>query len=261
MSFVDQLGAAIKAENTPVPIYGKVAERVDAERGGDTGGFTYGEAKAILLTNPALRREVMDKFPDYALHVATLGDTVWFGSYDHGGSVESIEWIVLEKDQKKLFLVSKLGLDCKPFHYEYTNESWATCSLRAWLNGEFLNTAFTKEESRMIQFTPVGADREVNIYANHGENTLDKLFLLSMTDAMHFFRSDEERQCVPTAFAEARGAYKLNGHCWWWLRTPGYAPMSYCITYVNDKGEIKDHGDGIEHADNAIRPAMWINLA
>ena len=260
MTYSDQLGAAIKAENVPVPVYGKAAEAAKKELPGDNSLVSYAEARAVLLSNQALRREVMEKYPDYALRVATLGDTVWFGSYDYGGSVESIEWIVLRRDGKKLLLLSKQGLDAAPMHPVYENVAWSGCTLRNWLNGEFVKTAFTSQEQSMILYTPLSPDREVNIYANHGENTMDRLFLLTLSDVREYFPKEQDRLCEPTAYAVSRGAYCREGKCWWWLRTPGCAPLYYTFCYLNERGELKDRGDGVDHPDNAVRPAMWISL-
>ena len=42
----------------------------------------------------------------------------------------------------------------------YTPVTWADCTLRDWLNGEFLNTAFTSEEQAMLRSVVVSADVE-----------------------------------------------------------------------------------------------------
>ena len=42
----------------------------------------------------------------------------------------------------------KKNLDCQPYNEEYDSVTWETCTLRAWLNGPFLNAAFTRTQQR-----------------------------------------------------------------------------------------------------------------
>ena len=71
-----------------------------------------------------------------------VGDIVKFGNY-HG---EGIEWQVLDVKDDKVLLITKYGIDSKLYDEEYGEANWEKCSLRNWLNGEFLNKAFNKEE-------------------------------------------------------------------------------------------------------------------
>ena len=80
----------------------------------------------------------------YLVQNVEVGDVIKFGSYeqddDTSNGKEEIEWIVLEKDNASILLISKYGLDCQPFYTSLTDVTWETCSLRTWLNGTFLNT-------------------------------------------------------------------------------------------------------------------------
>lgn len=73
-----------------------------------------------------------------------------FGVYEQDGDLtngpEPIEWEVLGTDSNGTLLVSRYILDCQPYNTEYVDVTWETCSLRAWLNDDFLNTAFTPFE-------------------------------------------------------------------------------------------------------------------
>ena len=89
--------------------------------------------------------------------------------------------------------------------------------LRSWLNNTFLNAAFSAEEQKQILITTVTTDKNPSYSTNPGNNTSDKLFLLSITEADKYFTSDSARQCKPTAYAEAQGCYVnlSDGTCWW----------------------------------------------
>lgn len=86
-----------------------------------------------------------------------VGDTYRFGSYEQDNNKsngqEDIEWLVLAKEGTKILVISKEALDCKP--YSYTNVTWETCTLRKWLNNDFINAAFSADERTMI---PSGGD-------------------------------------------------------------------------------------------------------
>ena len=178
-----------------------------------------------------------------------VGDTYKFGSYEQNNKTsdgkEEIEWIVLEKDGMSLLLISKYALDCQQYDTSYTNVTWGTCSLRKWLNGTFINNAFSTAEQNMIQSTTVTADKNLSYSTSPGNNTTDKVFLLSITEANKYFKSDEARKCTPTDYTIAQGAWTINSYktggraiCWWWLRSPG---------------------NGSDRA-GGVRPILWINL-
>ena len=254
---------AIASEKSPIPVY-KDGKEIEPHRFSALGEISYSDAVIVLNINTELRHRFIEEYPEYGLAVAKVGDTVFFGSYKQkdGSERDSIEWIVLEKDRNNLKLLSKYGLDCKVYNAEYENITWEDSDLRKWLNSEFVDKAFTKEEKSMIPFTSVKVDKLDNIYANHGNNTSDKVFLMSATEAKLYFENNEARQCKATDYAVKQGAYvnDENGFSWYWLRTPGWAPMAYCQTNVNHKGEVSLVGDSVDHTDNAIRPVIWVGV-
>jgi len=89
----------------------------------------------------------------------TIGNIVRFGLYEQDNNLdngpEEIEWIVLDVQQEKSLLLSKYGLDAICYNTEKTNVTWETCTLRSWLNSEFLKKAFTMQEQSAILSTKV----------------------------------------------------------------------------------------------------------
>lgn len=73
-----------------------------------------------------------------------------FGKYEQDNNTsngkEKIEWLVLEVKDGKALVISKYALDCKPYNTSSTNVTWETCSLRNWLNNDFINSAFSATE-------------------------------------------------------------------------------------------------------------------
>ena len=192
-----------------------------------------------------------------------VGDVYKFGSYEQDNNKsngqEDIEWLVLEKDGTKILVVSKYALDCKPYNTSYTDVTWETCTLRKWLNNDFLGSAFSANEKAMIPTVTVSADKNPDYNTNPGNAMQDQVFLLSITEANKYFSSDSARQCKPTDYAVANGAWESDsGNCWWWLRSPGYT-QNYAACVYN-VGDVYESGDVVDRGDRAVRPALWIDL-
>ncbi|MBQ6274984.1 MAG: hypothetical protein IJK63_12275 [Oscillospiraceae bacterium] len=191
------------------------------------------------------------------------GDTYTFGAYEQDNDMangkEPLEWIVLERDGNNVMLISKYALDCQPYHDPYANVTWETCYLRGWLNDTFLNEAFNPEEQNSILITTVTADSNPAYSVSPGNDTCDKVYLLSIPEANTYFATDADRQCKGTEYCYAQGVAKDDdGNSWWLLRSPGYE--SRLAAFVNSYGSISNRGDGVNHTRSAIRPVIWINL-
>ena len=114
-------------------------------------------------------------------------ETVQFGRYDQDNDPETepepIEWMVLEERDGKRLLFSRDLLEQKRFNETYGNNNWEGCTLRAWLNNEFMQTAFTEEERAAILLTHVDNSKEQDNPAyqdtNSGNDTDDYIFLIS----------------------------------------------------------------------------------
>ncbi len=189
-----------------------------------------------------------------------VGDTIKLGTYeqdnDESNGKESIEWIALDKKNGKMLLISKHVLDCEPYSVIAGGVTWSTCSLRAWLNENFYNSAFDEKESNLIENVKIKT-QAINNNTDGGEDTEDKIFFLSINEVEKYFSSDEKRKGYPTAYAQGRCEGLSEDNCWWWLRTPGvYQSISAC---VSPDGFIST-SDGYVELDVGVRPAMWVSL-
>ena len=118
----------------------------------------------------------------------------------------------------------------------------------------------------MILDTNVSADENPEYSTNPGNATTDKVFLLSINEAEKYFTNDEARKCASTAYAKAQGAYTSDDYktasgaatCWWWLRSPGRYQGSAAGVYRD--GDVDESGYGVGDANDAVRPALWIDL-
>ena len=93
------------------------------------------------------------------------GDSVSLGLYEQNEKIthirEPIEWLVLKVQDGKALLISKYALDCQPYNLENKEIQWEQCTLRQWLNGTFLNYAFTEAEQNIILTEDVRAGRNL----------------------------------------------------------------------------------------------------
>ena len=190
-----------------------------------------------------------------------VGDIIKFGSYEQDNITnngnEPIEWLILDKNHDKLFLVSKYALDNKPFYTHIKATTWETSSIRYWLNNIFILNAFTVEEQNLIQTTTVYADKNPEYDTPCGNDTEDKIFLLSINEVRKYFSSDLEREIKTTEYSKNNKAYiDRNGYTWWWLRSPG--SYDYFASGVSSDGSIHYIGRNVDNNRNTVRPALWI---
>ena len=195
------------------------------------------------------------------LSKAQVGSYVYFGAYEQDNNTsngkEDIEWLILEKKDDKALVISRYALDCQQYNASYTNITWEACSLRKWLNETFLWYAFSSEERNSIINSTITADKNPSFGTSPGNDTMDQVFLLSITELSKYFKS-QTIQCQGTAYCYAQGAYKAgNGNCVWWLRTPG--TDSKHVAFVNYDGSGSS-GGSVNAETAAVRPAIWIDF-
>ncbi len=192
---------------------------------------------------------------------AKVGDYVKFGEYYQSNkqNKEEIEWKVIAKKSKRILLLTKYAIDCKPYNKTDKPTTWADSSMRKWLNDEFLKENFTSGEEKLIDLATVNADKNSNYATSPGFKTKDKVFVLSIVEVKkHLGRKGLD--CKPTNYTKDFGAYidEDNGNCWWWLRTPGEKPTD--AAYVGVDGEIRYPGDSVYIGSGSVRPVLWIDL-
>ena len=205
-----------------------------------------------------------------AMAEAQVGDLIVFGRYEQDGSrangPEWIEWLVLDREDGRILVISRYALSSQAFNVTNSSVAWDHCSLRDFLNRRFLNDAFSAEEQEKILTVTVVAEQNPDFDTDCGEDTQDKLFVLSIGEADRYFDSDEARLCLPTPNTAAQGAcvsetYEVDGQgtCWWWLRQPGRRNnLAACI---DDNGALHPSGYENNLDDVGVRPAMWISLS
>ena len=191
-----------------------------------------------------------------------IGDLIEFGHYEQDNDLENgpevIQWRVLDVVDGKALLVSRTCLAAQPYNEVYTDITWEKCTLRKWLNGEFLQEAFSSEEQKDIVLSHVKNDDNPQSHKPGGNDTTDKVFVLSIAEAQACFDSDAARMCLPSRYV-MKQVPKLpveNGGCWWWLRSPGSSSVR--ASRVGTNGSRNE--DDVKQSNVCIRPVIWLDL-
>ena len=212
----------------------------------------------------------------------TVGNYVTFGEYPQttaGEDMTPIEWLVLARNGNKALLISRYGLDAQPYSTDYIRVTWETCTLRTWLNGTFYNKAFSSAEQAAILTTSVDNSQNqcFSLWGTSGgNNTQDKVFLLSYAEANKYFcveywkntgaTDNVKSRVAPTPYAIAQGAHTRTSNMTadsnvavrWWLRSPGSYRNRSSAAYVSFDGSLCDLN--VDFWSASVRPALWVNI-
>ena len=225
---------------------------------GIAGAFAYNKSVSKKGTTAKVESssQKKDKNPEYK-----VGETIEFGNYpqDKDGTEKPIEWIVMKNEGNQVLLLSKYVLDAKPYNEEWEGVTWQTSDIRQWLNNEFYTTAFNKSEKAKIQTSLIKNEDNSEYGTSEGNDTEDKVFLLSEKEAETLFSNEEERIAKATEYAEKSGVYvNKEKAAWWWLRSPG--DYGFSAAGVDDDGWVYRIGYNVDYSSDGVRSALHLNL-
>ena len=103
----------------------------------------------------------------------------------------------------------------------------------------------------------VTADENPLHKLSQGNETQDKVFLLSAAEAYEYFETDSARVCEMTdyCYAQSPNLTRLPG---WWLRSLNAEHVAAVIDPF--KGNVQIGGDYVTTISPDIRPSIWIDL-
>ena len=185
------------------------------------------------------------------LAVYENGDVLSFGRMEQDGDpeigAEELEWIVLGKDEDRILVLSKNVLDSMPLFDSLPDAepdpevwAWQRSIPASWLNGAFLEDAFTAEEREMME---LGSDPDADGSAGF-------LRLLTREEAAGltagFLQIGEQ---------DPDGTYEAPSAVSWWL-----------MPDPSDTGASPVIGPGGEQSEEplkwtepcGVRPLFWI---
>lgn len=130
-----------------------------------------------------------------------------------------------------ILVLSRYVIDIRPYNTGKISAIWKSSSLCNWLNDNYFVNAFTSDEKKNIL-----------------DNSMKKVFLLTVDDVFNYFQSDSERQ-----------AFLYDGtSVWWWLR---YEYDNKEPAGVRVDGSVYGVGSYVGNEDGGVRPAMWIDIS
>lgn len=197
------------------------------------------------------------------------GSCIVFGDYT---------WRVLNKRDGSALILTESIIDQRPYHDAYAAITWADCTLRAYLNGEFLRTFSAAERERILPVTIQNPDN--HWYGTKGgADTRDRVFLLSLEEAAcRYFGDSSDKLYHPGKNQRywfqrkdpnngLRLAKLQNGQrWWWWLRSPGRVGVKAVYIHGTD-GNIGIQGNNVlignlsdGRCTGGVRPALWLKI-
>lgn len=219
---------------------------------------------AVLVVKEAYDKYIVPElnYKEEVERLATIqvGEEIYFGYYDTepGNFDERIEWIVVDKKDDMVLLVAVEGMIADSYQNEYEAVNWEQSDIRAMLNEVFYKEAFTEKEQALIVTTQIVTKDNPLSGTDGGNDTYDKVFLLSTEEAEKYFAGNEERKLMPTemAFRQEINFNSNQRSSWWWLRNPG--EQSNMMAVISVKGEVDYKGESVQKKSGAVRPAIWV---
>ncbi len=199
-----------------------------------------------------------------------VGDTIKMGHYEQDNNAyngsELIEWEVLDVKDGKALLLTKDAIASWIFSWEPYGAGgnakaagvWEENKLRTWLNNDFYDEAFSKEEKEKICQEAVTADLNSQYNTRQGTATFDNIFILSIEQYLEY--KPESPKSSKTLMGNGMPEYPA-----FWFRTAG-KETGYLTVYANggiDYEGLSVHGYnncGYDFYERAIWSAMWITI-
>lgn len=223
----------------------------------DTGWYLYEGAYYAKVSAKPLYGNSTDAVFENGDKIVEF-DSYWF-------KCEPIIWRILAEKDDGYLAFSEYVLESHVFNSNTWND-YSQSSIRTYLNMEFFNIAFSKDEGEYVLETLVDNSAATTASPSTHEdfdNTLDKVFLLSYQDLIneeYGFSSengpdkngkDTGRGTSVTDYARAVGAsFASNGYGTYWTRSPESS------RYVYDGG-VTMEGKTCYSSGN-VRPAITI---
>ena len=198
------------------------------------------------------------------------GDKILFGNY---------EWRVLEVQNNTALIITEYIIEQRAYHDAYKDITWADCSLRKYLNGEFYDKFTTADKSRIVPVLNKNPDNQW-YGVKGGADTEDSIFLLSIEEMVCRYFGDScsklqnpgknqrywfERKDENNSKRIARLDDEKRRIWWWWLRSPGR--VSVKAVYIHGDGNIGIQGNNILKGNisdgrctGGVRPALWLKV-
>jgi hypothetical protein len=186
------------------------------------------------------------------------------GSVRFGGQL----WQVLDIEGDYALILMERTRIFMPYNNSDGNVTWETSDLRQYLNADYYNSLHGRERERIRETTVVNNDNPW-FGTSGGNDTIDRIFLLSVEEVLRYFGNSNQIQERPQVenhnisllrddYNDARVSLNQQGRrVFWRLRTPGNA-YNNTADIIQD-GTLRLSGEGVS-ISIGVRPAMWISI-
>ena len=151
------------------------------------------------------------------------------------------KWRILSIDQeeKTAVVIADKPICNRSYNEKVEDITWEQCTLRQWLNGKYFEETFSDQEKEAIIECEIKTPDNIKYGTEGGADTKDRIWLLSIDEAIQYFADDEDR--ITRAF--------------WWLRSPGWYQDYAAGVYVD--GSVYVIGSYFSNEDG-VRPAFLL---
>ncbi|MBR6609437.1 MAG: hypothetical protein IKK99_04375, partial [Oscillospiraceae bacterium] len=211
----------------------------------DTGGEQQNEQQGGTHQNGELTQTEKEKLVSTVLNLSAFGKDSEDNPY---------KWLVLDVDteNKKALLIMDGYIDTMYMFADDEVHTWENSQIREYLNFQpNMDVMFTAEEQEFILETAVSNPANPKTGVSSGNDTTDRLFLLSAQEMEKYFENPEDR-VVYDAEGSPVGQY---------LRTAGGEESYFAMIIQDNSGEIDYNGSYGYSGAYAIRPAMWVDVS
>lgn len=204
-----------------------------------------------------------------AINSLLHGNQVSFGTYEQDGDTsngkEPIEWIVSEtwvsNNKYIVMLISKKTLFVSQYNETNDDVTWQSCSLRKYLNNDFVKDAFTIDEQTLLFENEIQTLPNPNATGVSSDfTTKDRVFVPDYGDYNEFDMFIEERaDLTAAAKKQAEGIDKdkyIDNS--WWMRTEGQ-DLKHALTFNNTGEAVFEDGDPVD-SYCGVRVAIWLAI-
>lgn len=212
-----------------------------------------------IVYHPAQKHEIDEH---EKIRIPEMGESVVFGRFPQTSDCQllPLEWKVLYTEDDKALLITQkeiIALDGDSFKEDMG--TWDKSKIREWLNRWFFEIAFTDKEQSIIVTASNTTPANPITSIDGGEDTEDRVFLLSYDEVMKFMPSEEDRKAEMTEYVEMQ-QYELvhnDEKAFWQTRTIGGKNGKGSMAIYNYNGYI------VNDSQNALsiytlRPAIWV---
>ena len=191
-----------------------------------------------------------------------------FGHYYYERCMDKapLEWLALRREGNRVLAVTRYAIDYKRYN-DRDIAGWRDCSLRRWLNSDFIAMTFSDTEAKMLLETHCLGTENPGTWDPERDATEDRVFLMSEDEARNWFRGHAVRECFATPYAMFKSKFTSHGFpqvldvserkCLWLLRQ---TRANSCLMAKSAPGKVIV--ESLERSDYSsfVRPAMWIHL-